>query len=147
MNARVDLPEAKQVCPTTTRRLLAEGALLVDVREPLEVERVAFDVAAVAAIPLSQFERRGAELPRDRMLVIACDVGERSLKATYYLMYQGYTQVANMEGGLQKWARKGFPVRGDIAQADVRASGACADASGSSCCAPAPKTAGSGCCG
>lgn len=147
MNARVELSEAQQVCPTTTRRLLAEGALLVDVREPAEVERVAFDVPGVVAIPLSQLERRFAELPRDRQLVIACEVGARSLKATYFLMYQGYTQVANMEGGLQKWARKGFPVRGDMTQANACASGACADASGGSCCAPAPAVSGGGCCG
>ncbi|NWG74939.1 MAG: rhodanese-like domain-containing protein, partial [Rubrivivax sp.] len=117
MNARIELPEARQVCPTTTRRLLAEGALLVDVREPAEVERAAFDVPGAVAIPLSQLERRVAELPRDRQLVIACEVGERSLKATYFLMYHGYTQVANLEGGLLKWARKGFPVKGDVAQA------------------------------
>ena len=41
MNARVDLPAAREVCPTTTRRLLAEGALLVDVRERAEVAGMA----------------------------------------------------------------------------------------------------------
>jgi hypothetical protein len=46
MNARVELPPAREVCPTTTRRLLAEGALLVDVRERAEVARMAFDVPA-----------------------------------------------------------------------------------------------------
>ena len=33
------LEEAKQVCPTTTRRLVSEGALLVDVRERADVAR------------------------------------------------------------------------------------------------------------
>ncbi len=37
-----DLPEAREVCPSTARRLLAEGALLVDVREAEEVVRLAF---------------------------------------------------------------------------------------------------------
>lgn len=147
MNARIELPEARQVCPTTTRRLLAEGALLVDVRERAEVERVAFDVPGVIVLPLSELERRFAELPRDRQLVLACEAGARSLKATYFLMYQGYTQVANMEGGILKWARKGFPVIGDVAQATACASGACSDAAGSTCCAPAPASASSGCCG
>jgi hypothetical protein len=32
MTSRVDLPPAREVCPTTTRRLIGEGALLVDVR-------------------------------------------------------------------------------------------------------------------
>jgi hypothetical protein len=33
MNVRVDLSQAREVCPTTTRRPLDEGALMVDVRE------------------------------------------------------------------------------------------------------------------
>ena len=99
MNARVELPPAREVCPTTTRRLIAEGALLVDVRERAEVAQAAFDVPGVLLLPLSEFEQRFAELPRDRELVLVCQVGERSLKATYFLMYQGYTRVANMEGG------------------------------------------------
>jgi hypothetical protein len=32
------LQEAKEACTTTTRRLIGEGALLVDVREPREVQ-------------------------------------------------------------------------------------------------------------
>jgi len=141
MNARVELPPAREVCPTTTRRLIAEGALLVDVRELAEVAQVAFDVPGVLLLPLSEFEQRFAELPRDRDLVLVCQVGERSLKATYFLMYQGYTRVANMEGGLLKWARKGFPIKG--AQPDPAAS-----AMTSGCCgAAAPDQAATSCCG
>jgi len=136
MNARVELPPAREVCPTTTRRLLGEGALLVDVRELSEVAQLAFDVPGVLLLPLSELEQRYAELPRDRQLVLVCAVGERSLKATYFLMYQGYTQVANMEGGIMKWARKGFPIRG-TAQAAAPAATNC-------CFAPAP--ARNGCC-
>ena len=87
MNARVELPAAHEVCPTTTRRLLAEGALLVDVRERSEIERLAFDVPEVVDMPLSEFEQRFAELLRDRRLVMVCQTGARSLKATYFLMY------------------------------------------------------------
>ena len=54
MNAHVDLPAAREVCPTTTRRLLAEGALQVDVRERPEVARRAFDVPALVQMPLSE---------------------------------------------------------------------------------------------
>lgn len=146
MNAPVRLPQAREVCPTTTRRLIGEGALLVDVRELPEVQRAAFDVPGVIVMPLSELERRFAELPRDRRLVLACEAGARSLKATYFLMYQGYDHVANMEGGILKWARKGFPVQGDIAQAGACSTGARGDATGGSCCAPSPSAAG-GCCG
>lgn len=147
MNARVELPPAREVCPTTTRRLLGEGALLVDVRELHEVAQVAFDVPGVLLMPLSELEQRYAELPRDRELVLVCAVGDRSLKATYFLMYQGYTEVANMEGGLAKWARKGFPIRGVAPAAASAAAGCCGSTApaATSCCG-GKTPAKSGCC-
>jgi len=51
--------------------------LLVDVRERTEVGRVAFDVPGIVVMPLSEFEQRFAELPRDRELVLACASGPR----------------------------------------------------------------------
>ena len=151
MNARVDLPAAREVCPTTTRRLLAEGALLVDVRERAEVVRMAFDVLALVQMPLSEFEQRFDELPRDLPLVLACESGPRSLKATYFLMYQGFTDVANMDGGLAKWARKGFPVTGGAAPAAATAAACCgpsaAKATASGCCdGTTTPSASAGCC-
>lgn len=125
MNARVEPPPAREVCPTTTRRLLAEGALLVDVRELSEVAQAAFDVPGVLLLPLSELQERHGELPRDRMLVLASQGDERSLKATYFLIYQGFTQVAHMQGGLEKWARKGFPIRGAISQGVITPASCC----------------------
>jgi rhodanese-related sulfurtransferase len=139
MNARVDLPPGREVCPTTTRRLIGEGALLVDVRERAEIDRLAFDVPDIVALPMSELEQRFAELPRERELVMVCQTGARSLKATYFLMYQGYTRVANMEGGIDKWVRKGFPVKGDASQA-------AAPVTGGSCCGGAPAAATSAAC-
>jgi rhodanese-related sulfurtransferase len=141
MNARVELPPAREVCPTTARRMLAEGALMVDVRELGEVAQVAFDVPGVVLMPLSELQERFAELPRERQLVLVCQVGERSLKATYFLMVQGYTQVANMEGGLFKWARKGFPIKGAQPAARPTTGGCCGAP------APAAAVAASSCCG
>ena len=121
------LQEAKEVCPTTTRRLLSEGALLVDVREPSEIKAISFDVPSILTIPLSELEQRWSEVPKDREVVLVCQVGERSLKATYYLQYHGYTQVSNMGGGIVKWARKGFPVNGklEVGIGDVSPSTSC----------------------
>lgn len=147
MNARIELPQAREVCPTTTRRLLAEGALLVDVRELAEVAQLAFDVPGVLLMPLSELEQRFAELPRDRELVLVCQVGARSLKATYFLMYQGYTKVANMEGGLFKWASKGFPIKGARQPVAAGTVGACcaAPTESSACCGPTSAAAGKCC--
>lgn len=147
------LAEARQVCPTTTKRMATEGAVLVDVRERDEINRLAFDVPNLVEIPLGQLEERFVELPRDRDLVMVCQGGGRSLRATYFLMYQGFEHVANMDGGIMKWAAKGFPVKGakSAEQLVSQKSGSCcgSDAtspSTSGCCdATAPGT-GAGCC-
>lgn len=104
--------------------------------ERAEVERLAFDAPAIVNLPLSEFEQRFAELPRDRELVLVCQSGPRSLKATYFLMYQGYAQVANMAGGIVKWMSKGLPVVGQRADAGACGLGCVSDAP-ESCCAPA----------
>ena len=109
------LKEAKEVCPTSTQALVRDEALLVDVREPREVEAVSFDVPNIVNIPMSELEQRWTELPRDRQLVMVCQKGERSLKATYFLQFQGYENVANMSNGLEKWVRRGFPIKGNPA--------------------------------
>ncbi|MDZ7812940.1 MAG: rhodanese-like domain-containing protein [Ideonella sp.] len=112
MTHTTPLEEAKQVCPTTTQRLVREGALLLDVREPGEVAALAFNVPDVVNIPLLALEQRWAELPKDRDIVVVCESGARSLKATYFLQFHGFTRVSNMEGGILKWMRKNFPVIG-----------------------------------
>lgn len=134
MNERVDLSPAREVCPTAARLLIAEGALMVDVRELNEVAQVAFDVPGVLLMPMSELQQRLAELPRDRDLVLVCREGERSLKATYFLMYQGYERVANMDGGLSKWARKGFPIKGAQPAPAATTGCSCASPASGRCC-------------
>jgi len=123
--ARKELPEAREVCPTTTRRLLAEGALLLDVREKDEVERVSFADCEVLNIPLSAFEQRWSEVPRNREVIVASMNGEASLKATYFLMYQGYDRVTNMKQGMVRWIERGFPIIGDASVPSVGAESGC----------------------
>ncbi|MFN3292958.1 MAG: rhodanese-like domain-containing protein [Gemmobacter sp.] len=135
-----DLTKAREVCPTTSQRLLKDGALLVDVREPSEVAQVGFSGCEVVNIPLSQFEDRWQEVPRDRDVILACAVGERSLKATYFLMYQGYDRVSNMRPGIARWVDRGFPITGS-AEAVATSEAA------SSCCGASPEPAASSCCG
>ncbi|WP_296510323.1 rhodanese-like domain-containing protein [Rhodoferax sp.] len=131
------LDEAKEVCPTNTRRMLAEGAVMIDVREPNEVAAFAFDVPGVLNIPATQLESRWTEIPSDKPVVFVCQSGARSLKATYFMQFQGYKNVSNMSGGIVKWSAKGFPVKG------ARAANACDCSTG--CCGSAP-AASDACC-
>ncbi len=119
------LDEAKEVCPTTTQSLLKQGYTLVDVRERDESARLAFDVANLILMPLSELEQRYAELPTDRPLILACQNGSRSLRATYYLMNKGYTNVTNMKFGMARWVARGFPILGDPGELPTTPSSGC----------------------
>ena len=119
------LDEAKEVCPTTTQSLLKQGYTLVDVRERDESARLAFDVPGLIIMPLSELEQRYAELPKDRPLILACQNGSRSLRATYYLMNKGYTNVTNMKFGMARWVARGFPILGDPGELPTTTSSGC----------------------
>ena len=119
------LDEAKEVCPTTTQSLLKQGYTLVDVRERDESARLAFDVANLIIMPLSELEQRYAELPKDRPLILACQNGSRSLRATYYLMNKGYTNATNMKFGMERWVARGFPIQGDPGALATKPSSGC----------------------
>ena len=119
------LDEAKEVCPTTTQSLLKQGYTLVDVRERDESARLAFDVPGLIIMPLSELEQRYAELPKDRPLILACQDGSRSLRATYYLMNKGYTNVTNMKFGMARWVARGFPILGDPGDLPTTPSSGC----------------------
>jgi rhodanese-related sulfurtransferase len=105
---------AVEVCPTTALKMIGEGALLVDVRERDEVAEASFDLPGVMLIPYSEFDERFREIPVDREVVIACNVGERSLMATHFLMHNGYRNAVNMQFGIVRWAEKGFPMKGEL---------------------------------
>lgn len=116
-SAPAPLPEAKECCPTSTRkRIEFKHAVLVDVRERDEFEKVSLDVPDLLNIPMSEFEQRFNEIPRDREIVMVSADGHDSLRATYYLMRNGYEDVLNMTDGIAKWIFRGFPVKGDPSQ-------------------------------
>lgn len=122
----------KEICPTTTQTWLAEGALLVDVRENQEVAALGYDVPNMLHIPLSEFEARYAEIPKDRPVVMACRSGARSLRAAGFLANHGYDNAVNMQHGMLRWAEKGFPVKGSEAGKTQNGSGDCCTQTG--CC-------------
>lgn len=115
--APAPLSQAKECCPTSTRkRIEFKHAVLVDVRERPEFEKVSLDVPDLLNIPLSEFEQRFNEIPRDREIIMVSADGHDSLRATYYLMRNGYEDVLNMTDGIAKWIFRGFPVKGDPSQ-------------------------------
>ena len=76
---------------------------LVDVREPWEYERCHIEGAQL--VPLRELPARLAELPHDRELVLVCHHGGRSLQAAGWLARNGFSNVHNLAGGIDAWAR------------------------------------------
>lgn len=107
----------KEICPTTTQDWVRDGAVLIDVREADEVSELAYDVPEIIHIPLSEFEDRFQEVPKDRDVVLVCRSGGRSLRAAGFLINHGYNRekVVNMQYGMIRWAEKGFPTKGNSA--------------------------------
>ena len=93
-----------EVDVTTAARLLDEGALLLDVRESFEVEACA--VAGSRHIPMRQVPESLADLPRDRLILVFCKVGARSLRVAQFLRASGFAQVSNVAGGIDAWAEQ-----------------------------------------
>lgn len=99
-------------CTTQVRAQSEQGALLVDVREPVEVAALAFDAPEVINLPLSQLAQRWHELPKDRALITVCLNGDKSQQATEFLRTKGLAHVSSMRGGILLWMQKGYPVIG-----------------------------------
>ena len=93
------------------RRLREDPArpVLLDVRERNEFVEVRAPGALL--IPTSGFVARLGDLPADRPLLVICHLGNRSAAVTAYLGRQGRTDVFNIAGGMDAWARAGLPVR------------------------------------
>lgn len=85
---------------------------LIDVRQPNELTANGA-VAQALNVPLSDFMKRAAEgeWGRDAPLVIMCQSGGRSGRATHALVSAGFSNVASMEGGIFGWRARGFPTR------------------------------------
>jgi molybdopterin/thiamine biosynthesis adenylyltransferase/rhodanese-related sulfurtransferase len=99
--------QIREVDTAGAEALVAQGALLLDVREPDEYEQGA--VPGSVHIPRghleSQIENRVPD--HDRRVVIMCAGGTRSAFAAKTLAELGYSDVVSVEGGFNKWKDEG----------------------------------------
>jgi rhodanese-related sulfurtransferase len=93
------------------RRLQADDPpLLLDVREPWEF--VQAHVPGAHLIHLGELERRLAEVPAHKPVLVICQSGQRSLAAASYLARAGFADVTNVDGGTGAWQERGYAVEG-----------------------------------
>ena len=97
-----------EVEPQEAQELISQGALLVDVREPDEIANGSPEGAL--RIGRGYLELRIEDLvpDKDRLLVLMCAGGVRSLLAADALHKLGYSDVRSMAGGFNRWKNDGF---------------------------------------
>ena len=84
-----------------------EKPVLLDVREPWEYQTCHIEGAVL--IPMNAVPARQQELDPDAPVVCICHHGARSMQVAAFLERGGFTQVANLTGGVHAWAQQVDP--------------------------------------
>ena len=85
-----------------------QHAVLVDVRSSADFN--AGHVPQARNVPLGDFEKKAAALPKNKPIIVICDVGRSALGAATRLRKLGFTEVVTLDGGLKAWLTAGLPV-------------------------------------
>jgi rhodanese-related sulfurtransferase len=98
----------REVTVAEADALRADGALVLDVREPSEWATGV--IRGATLISLGELPNRLGELPRDRDIVVVCRSGNRSAQGRDILLGAGFARVTSMAGGMTDWVAAGLPV-------------------------------------
>jgi rhodanese-related sulfurtransferase len=89
-------------------RLINDGAVVLDVRDGTEY--AAGHLANSRNIPVADIDKRAAELPAGKPVVVVCATGSRAARAASVLRKSGRADVFCLDGGLAGWQQAGLPV-------------------------------------
>jgi len=86
--------------------------ILLDVREPHELNYAALTDSRLEVTPMSRLAREGpkalsdAAQMQDATIYVMCHHGNRSAQVTAWLAQQGWKNVFNVRGGIDEYARQ-----------------------------------------
>ncbi len=85
--------------------------VVLDVREPWELQTasVKADGFELIAMPMRSVPARHMELQRDQPIACLCHHGGRSAQVAHFLMQNGFTQIVNIQGGINAWSSEVDP--------------------------------------
>ena len=109
--------QVENLDPDAVERELAAGAVLVDLREPEELEANGRIPGAVH-VPRGMLEFRAdpsssyhqAPIDPSKRVILHCASGGRSALGAATLREMGYEDVAHLDGGITAWKDAGKPV-------------------------------------
>ncbi|WP_019626430.1 rhodanese-like domain-containing protein [Thioalkalivibrio sp. ALJT] len=96
----------RQFSPVELRDYLQQTdtpPLLLDVREPWEFQRCHIEGSRL--LPMGQIPSATGELDPGIETVVICHHGVRSRQVAWFLERTGFTNVINLTGGIDAWAR------------------------------------------
>jgi len=85
--------------------------ILLDVREPSELEQAKITDTRLEVVPMSRLGREGLKAfsesarQKDAEIYVMCHRGSRSMQVTGWLASRGWTNVHNVSGGIDAFAR------------------------------------------
>jgi len=100
---------AELIDPARGEALVAEGAVLIDVRTPAEFEEGHIEGAMLASLESGDFEAQLEDLDPSSSYVLYCRTGNRSARAAALMVERDFEQVYDM-GGIIEWEASGRPV-------------------------------------
>lgn len=103
----MDATDLPTVDAAEALRLVGEGALLLDVREPAEWD--AGHAPAAQHVPLGELPTSGFAPARGSRVLVICRSGNRSKSATAHLIALG-VDAWNVAGGMGAWHASGGAV-------------------------------------
>ena len=93
--------KASDLDPLLAKKMVHDGAILLDVRTPAEFE--AKHIEGAINIPISELEQRHEELgDNGKVIIVYCASGIRSARAKKLLKLKGFGHTHNL-GGISRW--------------------------------------------
>ena len=101
----------KNVNVTEAKKMIdKQKVVLVDVRTDGEWKAGHLKGAKHIDISRSDFDKKITALKKSSTVVVYCAVGGRSSRAAGLMAKKGFKKVYNMDGGINAWASKGYPI-------------------------------------
>lgn len=89
-----------------------DSFILLDVREPMELDMAEITDSRLEVTPMSRLAREGVEAlseaakSKDSLIYVICHHGNRSAQVTAWLAQQGWKNVFNVRGGIHEYAQR-----------------------------------------
>ena len=100
-----------QITPQLLQQWLADNGrkppVLLDVREPWEYQTCRIEGSTLA--PMHTIPARTQDLDPEEETVVICHHGARSFQVALFLERNGFSNLYNLQGGVQAWADKVDP--------------------------------------